>query len=400
MSKRKTQTAVGDYIAQGFIREALVNYLALLGWATGTEEEVLSLPEIVERFDSAQVHKGGAVFDRERLEWLNGQWIRRLDADDLIDRLRPFLEADRRSPAGSTGCRRDDEVRALLPVIQERLPTLGAIGDLVGFLWVDELDLDAAAARAQALGRRRRRGMAWPPRGRSSPRWVRSPSRPTSWSRRCGRSPRRAAGRSGTCSWRSGSRSPAGPRRRRCSTRSSRWVVTAPWPAWTVRPPRSRRRDDCRRRRRAIPTGGWRRTALPVGVGLVTGVLTQLGQGLLPGGTSQVANAISPWLLVTFLVGAVMTSRMGAVAAGIATLAFALVGYYAMIELRFGYGASTSSLLFWGLGAAGRWRGVRGRGTHLAPRPASPLAGRGPRPRGRRVRRGGRATRRSSSATR
>jgi glutamyl-tRNA synthetase len=143
MSKRKAQTAVGDYIAQGFIREALVNYLALLGWATGTEEEVLSLPEIVERFELGEVHKGGAVFDRERLEWLNGQWIRRLDADDLIDRLRPFLEADRiagridRVPS-------DDEVRALLPVIQERLPTLGAIGDLVGFLWVDELDLDAA----------------------------------------------------------------------------------------------------------------------------------------------------------------------------------------------------------------------------------------------------------------
>ena len=51
MSKRKSQTAVGDYIAQGFIREALVNYLALLGWSTGTEEEVLSLEEIVERFD-------------------------------------------------------------------------------------------------------------------------------------------------------------------------------------------------------------------------------------------------------------------------------------------------------------------------------------------------------------
>ena len=142
MSKRKSQTAIDDYIAQGFIREALVNYLALLGWATGTEEEVLSLGEIVERFDIGEVHKGGAVFDRERLEWLNGQWIRRLDADDLIDRLRPFLEAELvagridRMPA-------DDEVRSLLPVVQERLPTLGSIGELVGFLWVDEVALDA-----------------------------------------------------------------------------------------------------------------------------------------------------------------------------------------------------------------------------------------------------------------
>jgi glutamyl-tRNA synthetase len=143
MSKRKSQTAIDDYIAQGFIKEALVNYLALLGWSTGTEEEILSLDELVDRFDLGAVHKGGAVFDRERLEWLNGQWIRRLSADDLIDRLRPFVEAElaagriERMPT-------DEELRALLPVIQERLPTLGAVGDLVGFLWVDDVAVDAA----------------------------------------------------------------------------------------------------------------------------------------------------------------------------------------------------------------------------------------------------------------
>ncbi len=141
MSKRKSQTALGDYIAQGFIREALVNYLALLGWATGSEDEVLSLDEIVERFDITAVHKGGAVFDRERLEWMNGQWIRRLSADELIDRLRPFVEAE--LVAGRIEWMpSDDEVRSLLPVIQERLPTLGAIGDLVGFLWVANVDVD------------------------------------------------------------------------------------------------------------------------------------------------------------------------------------------------------------------------------------------------------------------
>ena len=143
MSKRKSQTAIDDYIAQGFIREALVNYLALLGWSTGSEEEILGLDEIVARFDIHAVHKGGAVFDRERLEWVNGQWIRRLEPDELIDRLRPFLEAER--VAGRIEWMPpDDELRALLPVVQERLPTLGAIGDLVGFLWVDEVPLDAA----------------------------------------------------------------------------------------------------------------------------------------------------------------------------------------------------------------------------------------------------------------
>jgi glutamyl-tRNA synthetase len=141
MSKRKSQTAVSDYIAEGFIREALINYLALLGWSTGTDEEVLSIDEIVKRFDLADVHKAGAVFDRERLEWLNGQWIRRLEPDELVDRLRPFVEAELaagridRMPG-------DEELRALLPIVTERLPTLGAIGDLVGFLWVEELEVD------------------------------------------------------------------------------------------------------------------------------------------------------------------------------------------------------------------------------------------------------------------
>ncbi len=144
MSKRKSQTAVDDYRGQGFIREGLVNYLAYLGWSPGTAEDVLSLDEIINRFDIANVQKGGARFDRDRLEWLNGQWIRKLGPDDLVDRLRPFLQAavddgriDRRPS--------DDEVVALLPIVQERLPTLAAVVDLVGFLWTDDVGLDPAA---------------------------------------------------------------------------------------------------------------------------------------------------------------------------------------------------------------------------------------------------------------
>jgi nondiscriminating glutamyl-tRNA synthetase len=143
MSKRKTQTAISDYIAEGFIREALVNYLALLGWSTGTEEELLSLDDLTERFSIEHVQKGGAKFDRERLEWLNGQWIRRLSTDDLLERLRPFVQAELdaeridRLPS-------DEELGALLPVIRERLPTLGAVGELIGFLFVDRLEIDAA----------------------------------------------------------------------------------------------------------------------------------------------------------------------------------------------------------------------------------------------------------------
>jgi nondiscriminating glutamyl-tRNA synthetase len=144
MSKRKSQTAISDYIAQGFIREALVNYLALLGWSTGSEEEILSFDEIAARFDLDHVQKGGAVFDRERLEWLNGQWIRRLEDDDLVARLAPFLEAEHiagridRTPTA-------EEIATVLPMIRERLPILGAVGELIGFLWIDDLRVDPAS---------------------------------------------------------------------------------------------------------------------------------------------------------------------------------------------------------------------------------------------------------------
>src|SRR3954454_2637130 len=119
MSKRKSPTAVDDYRAEGFIREGLVNYFALLGWSTGTEEEVLSLDELAARFDLAEVNRGGARFDRDRLEWLNGQWIRRLSTNDLVERLMPFLDraaADGRIDHVPT----TEELSSLLPVIRER----------------------------------------------------------------------------------------------------------------------------------------------------------------------------------------------------------------------------------------------------------------------------------------
>jgi nondiscriminating glutamyl-tRNA synthetase len=145
MSKRKSQTAIDDYRAEGFIREALVNYLALLGWSSGSDEEVFGLDELVERFELERVHSGGAAFDRERLEWLNGQWIRRLDDDDLVNRTLPFLVADleaRRDRGEAVRMPAEDELATLLPLVRERLPLLSAIGAMVDFLFVDELEVD------------------------------------------------------------------------------------------------------------------------------------------------------------------------------------------------------------------------------------------------------------------
>ncbi len=112
-----------------------------------------------------------------------------------------------------------------------------------------------------------------------------------------------------------------------------------------------------------------RRVGLIVVVGLATGALTQVGQGILPDGWSQAANAISPWLLVAFLLGSTMPDERWAAAAGVGALLLAVVGYYAMVELRYGYGGGTGSWLFWGAGAAigGPVFGIAGRWWRTSP---------------------------------
>ena len=206
MSKRKSQTAIDDYIAEGFIREALVNYLALLGWATGQRgRDPRRSTRSSQRFDLHAVHKGGAVFDRERLEWLNGQWIRRLEPDDLIDRLRPFVEAElaagriERMPS-------DEEMRALLPVIQERLPDARGRSVTWSASCGSTRSRSTRRRSCPSVGTRATTREALAAARRRSPTSARSPSRPTSSNRRSGPLPRRAAGRRATCSWRSGSR--------------------------------------------------------------------------------------------------------------------------------------------------------------------------------------------------
>ena len=145
MSKRKSQTAVADYRAQGYIPEAFVNFLALLGWSSGTEEEIFSLDELGQRFDLEKVHSGGAVFDKERLAWLNGQWVRKLSDDDLLERALPFLAGavQARIAGGEPGSvPTAEDLRPLMPMVRERMPTLAGVGDMLDFLFLDELRIE------------------------------------------------------------------------------------------------------------------------------------------------------------------------------------------------------------------------------------------------------------------
>jgi nondiscriminating glutamyl-tRNA synthetase len=134
ISKRKSQTAIAEYRAQGYLPEAMVNFLAFLGWSPGTEEEIFSLDELVDRFEIDRVHKGGAVFDRERLDHLNGVYIRSLADEQLALRLRPFL------PDAVA----DDDLLRIVPLVRERLVRLADVRDLTDFLWQSD---DAVASQ-------------------------------------------------------------------------------------------------------------------------------------------------------------------------------------------------------------------------------------------------------------
>ncbi len=91
LSKRQNSVAVSDYITKGYLPEALLNFLALLGWNPGTEEEVLSVNELVDKFTLERVQKAGAVFDEEKLQWLQGQWMRKMDKSVFAKRVQELV---------------------------------------------------------------------------------------------------------------------------------------------------------------------------------------------------------------------------------------------------------------------------------------------------------------------
>ena len=92
LSKRQGDVAVGDFLAKGYLPEALVNFLALLGWSPEDDQEIFSLEELEKAFDIHRISNSGAVFDREKLNWMNGQYIKKASVDTIVDGIQPFLE--------------------------------------------------------------------------------------------------------------------------------------------------------------------------------------------------------------------------------------------------------------------------------------------------------------------
>ena len=130
LSKRDGATSILDYRAQGYPQEAILNFLASMGWNDGTEQELFSRDELIAKFSLDRVQRSGARFDEKRLDWMSGAWIRRLNLDDVYKRCQDFWpDTAKDYPA--------DYKRQVLALTQERLKYFAELPALTAFFFTD-----------------------------------------------------------------------------------------------------------------------------------------------------------------------------------------------------------------------------------------------------------------------
>jgi glutamyl-tRNA synthetase len=155
LSKRKhPESNLMLYREQGYLPEALINYLALLGWNPGTSQEIFTFDELVREFSFDRVQHAGARFDWEKLNWINGEYIRRLDDEELARRLQPFLpHLD------------EATIKRAVPALKTRMTKLADAADLLEYLWTDPpsppLDGEAVEFIRKAIAALK--GVPWEP---------------------------------------------------------------------------------------------------------------------------------------------------------------------------------------------------------------------------------------------
>jgi glutamyl-tRNA synthetase len=131
LSKRDGAKDILDYAKEGYLPEAMLNFLATLGWNDDTEQEIFTAAELIKKFDLDEVHKGGAHFDERRLLWMNGEWIReKIELDDLYARCKDFWPA-------SAADYDDDYKKKVLGVVRERLKYFAELPELTAFFFED-----------------------------------------------------------------------------------------------------------------------------------------------------------------------------------------------------------------------------------------------------------------------
>ncbi|MBC7794949.1 MAG: glutamate--tRNA ligase [Clostridia bacterium] len=135
ISKRKNPVSINYYKQAGFLPEALLNYLAMMGWTMPDAREKFTVAEMIEQFDLTRISLGGPVFDVKKLTWLNGRYIREMSTDEIVRRIRENILTD-------------EKLRAVMPLVHERIEKLEDFIDHVTFFFNGDVSYDAEATAA------------------------------------------------------------------------------------------------------------------------------------------------------------------------------------------------------------------------------------------------------------
>ena len=150
LSKRHGATSILEYRDLGYLPEAMVNFMVLLGWSLDDKTEVMSRQTLAENFSLERVSLGGAIFDQEKLAWMNGVYIRDLPPEELAARVAPYLEADLEKNLSCFKPPVDrDLLLAVVPLIQQRIKLLSEVWERGAFFFQEQVDYEPGATLIQ-----------------------------------------------------------------------------------------------------------------------------------------------------------------------------------------------------------------------------------------------------------
>jgi glutamyl-tRNA synthetase len=138
LSKRHGAATLAEYREMGYLQETMLNFLALLGWSLDEKTELFTRQELVDKFSLERISRTAAIFNKEKLDWMNGVYIRGLNLDEFTRRVLPFLDRD--LPPEVERPLDEYYIRGILPLIQERAKTLSEVDDLILFFFQDHLE--------------------------------------------------------------------------------------------------------------------------------------------------------------------------------------------------------------------------------------------------------------------
>ena len=152
LSKRRDDVSIADYRTRGYLPEAMVNYLALLGWGPDDDIEIRPITEIVDKFDLGRVNKAAAFFDLKKLDHFSATYIQQLPAEDFVELAMPYLQADERWSAEAVD---PALVTEFAGDVQQRVSTIGEVADWYDWLFLAEIEIEE---KAMTKGLRKAKG--------------------------------------------------------------------------------------------------------------------------------------------------------------------------------------------------------------------------------------------------